>query len=180
MLNGIIYLKRSQDDFDSDHIIPTADNDDMTSLDEVTITNNGELTPTVFNIDALADNSNLSKLVKVEKVKVTKPSRFFLITTTAGEDIQLVDQMNVGGYDLNDYVDKTVDVAGVFTWNMMRWAIFPISIAESQSTGVEDIMATDIIDADVYTITGINLGKVDINSLPAGMYIKAGKKYMTR
>ena len=35
-------------------------------------------------------------------------------------------------------------------------------------------------DNDVYTITGINLGKVDMNTLPAGLYIKGGQKFMKR
>ena len=178
VLNGTIYLKRAQDDFDTDHIIPTADNDDNTSLDEVTITSNNDLIPTVIGIDALADNSNMSKLVKVENVIVTKPGRFFFITAADGEEIQLVDQMNVGGYDLNDFVDKAVTVTGVFTWNMMRWAIFPTSVTEAVNTGIEEITTRENADSDVYTITGINLGKVDINTLPNGLYIKGGQKYI--
>lgn len=180
VLNGVIYLKRGQDDFDEDHIIPTADNDVNTSLDEVTITSDAVLVPTVMSIDALADDSNMSKLVKVEDVTVTKPGRFFFINSANGVEIQLVDQMNVGGYDLNDYVDKTVDVTGVFTWNMMRWAIFPTSVTEQTPTAIKEISAGVNADSDVYTITGINLGEVHVNTLPAGMYIKGGQKFMKR
>ena len=180
VLNGVIYLVRAQDDFDTDHIIPTADPDTKTSLDEVTITNDNELNPTVMNINDLPDNANMSKLVKVQGVTITKPSRFFFITTDDGENIQLVDQMNVGGYDLDALVDKTVIVTGVFTWNMMRWAIFPTSVVEDTNTAVTTIMANETNDADVYTITGINLGKADINTLPAGLYIKDGKKYLVK
>ena len=180
VLNGVIYLVRAQDDFDPDHIIPTADPDTKTSLDEVTITSDNELNPTVMNINDLPDNANMSKLVKVQGVTITKPSRFYFITTDDGENIQLVDQMNVGGYDLDALVDKTVIVTGVFTWNMMRWAIFPTSVVEDTNTAVTTIMATDANDADVYTITGINLGKADINTLPAGLYIKDGKKYLVK
>ncbi len=180
VLNGVIYLVRAQDDFDTDHIIPTADPDAKTSLDEVTITSDNQLNPTVMNINDLPDNANMSKLVKVQGVTVTKPSRFFFITTDDGENIQLVDQMNVGGYDLDALVDKTVIVTGVFTWNMMRWAIFPTSVVEDTNTAVTTIMATEANDADVYTITGINLGKADINTLPAGLYIKDGKKYLVK
>ena len=180
VLNGVIYLVRAQDDFDTDHIIPTADPDAKTSLDEVTITSDNELNPTLMNINDLPDNANMSKLVKVQGVTVTKPSRFFFITTDDGENIQLVDQMNVGGYDLDALVDKTVIVTGVFTWNMMRWAIFPTSVVEDTNTAVTTIMATEANDADVYTITGINLGKADINTLPAGLYIKDGKKYLVK
>jgi hypothetical protein len=180
VLNGIIYLKRSQDDFDTDHIIPTADNDVNTSLDEVTITSNNTLTPTVMDIDALPNNDNMSMLVEVQDVTVTKSGRFFFITTSDGENIQLVDQMNVGTYDLEDFVDKDVNVTGVFTWNMMRWAIFPTSVVENTNTAVTTIMADEDIDGDVYTITGINLGKADIGTLPAGLYIKNGKKYLKK
>ena len=180
VLNGVIYLVRAQDDFDTDHIIPTADPDAKTSLDEVTITSDNQLNPTVMNINDLPDNANMSKLVKVQGVTVTKPSRFFFITTDDGENIQLVDQMNVGGYDLDALVDKTVIVTGVFTWNMMRWAIFPTSVVEDTNTAVTTIMATEANDANVYTITGINLGKADINTLPAGLYIKDGKKYLVK
>ncbi len=180
VLNGVIYLVRAQDDFDPDHIIPTADPDTKTSLDEVTITSDNQLNPTVMNINDLPDNANMSKLVKVQGVTITKPSRFHFITTDDGENIQLVDQMNVGGYDLDALVDKTVVVTGVFTWNMMRWAIFPTSVVEDTNTAVTTIMATDANDGDVYTITGINLGKADINTLPAGLYIKDGKKYLVK
>lgn len=180
VLNGVIYLVRAQDDFDPDHIIPTADPDTKTSLDEVTITSDNQLNPTVMNINDLPDNANMSKLVKVQGVTITKPNRFHFITTDDGENIQLVDQMNVGGYDLDALVDKTVVVTGVFTWNMMRWAIFPTSVVEDTNTAVTTIMATEANDADVYTITGINLGKADINTLPAGLYIKDGKKYLVK
>ena len=180
VLNGVIYLVRAQDDFDTDHIIPTADPDAKTSLDEVTITSDNELNLTVMNINDLPDNANMSKLVKVQSVTITKPSRFYFITTDNGENIQLVDQMNVGGYDLDALVDKAVIVTGVFTWNMMRWAIFPTSVVEDTNTAVTAIMATEANDADVYTITGINLGKADINTLPAGLYIKDGKKYLVK
>lgn len=180
VLNGVIYLVRAQDDFDPDHIIPTADPDTKTSLDEVTITSDNELNPTLMNINDLPDNANMSKLVKVKGVTITKPSRFYFITTDDGENIQLVDQMNVGGYDLDALVDKTVVVTGVFTWNMMRWAIFPTSVVEDTNTAVTTIMATEANDADLYTITGINLGKADINTLPAGLYIKDGKKYLVK
>ena len=180
VLNGVIYLVRAQDDFDPDHIIPTADPDTKTSLDEVTITSDNEINPTVMNINDLPDNANMSKLVKVQGVTITKPNRFHFITTDDGENIQLVDQMNVGGYDLDALVDKTVVVTGVFTWNMMRWAIFPTSVVEDTNTAVTAIMATEANDADVYTITGINLGKADINTLPVGLYIKDGKKYLVK
>ena len=86
--------------------------------------------------------------------------------------------MNVGGYDLNDFVDKAVTVTGVFTWNMMRWAIFPTSVTEAVNTGIEEITTRENTDSDVYTITGINLGKVDINTLPNGLYIKGGQKHI--
>ena len=180
ILNGVIYLKRGQDDFDADHIIPTAENDDKTSLEDVVITPNGTLVPTVVNINNLADDANMSKLVKVENVTITKPGRFYFITAADGENIQLVDQMNVGGYDLENFVDKTVDVTGVFTWNMMRWAIFPTSVVEHTSTGLTSVEANKADDADVFTITGINLGNIDLGSLPAGIYIKGGKKLMKR
>lgn len=179
VLNGFIYLKRAQDDFDADHIIPTAENDENTSLDDVTITPSDTLIPTVFAIDELPDNDNMSKLVRVEKVYITKPGRFYFITTSEGENIQLIDQMNVGGYDLEDFVDKRVNVTGVFTWNMMRWAIFPTSITANPS-GVDEIVAGQDAEADVYTITGINLGKADVSTLPAGLYIQGGKKIMKR
>jgi len=178
MLNGTICLKRGQDDFDTDHIIPTAENDAQTSLDEVTITQGHTLVPTVMDINDLADNSNMSKLVQVKNVTITKPGRFYFITAANGENIQLVDQMNVGGYDLETLVNKTVNVTGVFTWNMMRWAIFPTTVTESHNTGINDLTADMDADADVYTITGINLGKPDMSTLPAGLYIKGGKKLM--
>ena len=79
----------------------------------------------------------MSKLVRVENVTVTKPGRFFFITASDGENIQLIDQMNIGGYNLDDFVDKTVNVTGVFTWNMTRWAIFPTSVEDATSVTFE-------------------------------------------
>ncbi len=160
VLNGTIYFVRAQDDFDEDHIIPTADNDVKTSLDEVTIISNNTLIPTIINIDDLADNANMSKLVRVENVTVTKPGRFFFITTSDGENIQLIDQMNIGGYDLNDFVDKTVNVTGVFTWNMTRWAIFPTSVEEVTDVTFErgDVdHSGDVTIADVTALIDILL-----------------------
>lgn len=180
ILNGTICLKRGCDDFDDEHIIPTADNDDNTSLDEVTVTSDNTLVPTTFTVDDVADDANFSCLVKVENVTVTKPSRFYFITTSDGENIQLIDQMNVGGYDLEEFVDKAVDVTGVFTWNMTRYAIFPTEVVEAAVTAVSDVKAANESEACVYTITGINLGKVDVNALPTGIYIKAGKKFIVR
>ena len=180
VLNGVIYLTRDQDDFDEDHIIPCAASDALTSLDEVTVTSDNTLVPTVMAIDALPSNDNFSRLVKVENVTVTKPSRFYFITTSDGENIQLIDQMNVGGYDLESLIDKAVDVTGVFTWNMTRFAIFPTEVVETEATGVAQVKVADQADGNVYTITGINLGKVDLNTLPAGLYIRDGKKHLVR
>ena len=180
VLNGVIYLKRGQDDFDENHIIPTAEGDVLTSLDEVTITPNAALVPTVMDIDNLAINENMSKLVQVQNVTITKPGRFYLITAADGESIQLVDQMNVGTYDLDNYVDQTVTVTGVFTWNMMRWAIFPTSIEDGVNTGITTIASDKATLGDVFTITGINLGNADMNTLPAGIYIQGGKKFIKR
>lgn len=180
VLNGVICLTRDQDDFDADHIIPCAASDVLTSLDEVTVTSDNTLVPTIMAIDALPSNDNFSRLVKVENVTVTKPSRFYFITTSDGENIQLIDQMNVGGYDLESFVGKTVDVTGVFTWNMTRFAIFPTEVVETEATAVAHVKAAGQTDGNVYTITGINLGKVDLSTLPAGLYIRDGKKHLVR
>lgn len=180
ILNGTICLKRDHDDFDEDHIIPCAAGDALTSLDDVTITSDNTLVPTTMTVDGVADDANFSRLVKVENVTITKPSRFYFITTSDGENIQLVDQMNVGGYDLEEFVGKTVNVTGVLTWNMTRYAIFPTEVVEPQPTAVTTVNAASDAEADVYTISGINLGKVSLNSLPAGIYIQAGKKHLVR
>ena len=180
VLNGVICLTRDQDDFDADHIIPCAASDALTSLDEVTVTSDNTLIPTIMAIDALPSNDNFSRLVKVENVTVTKPSRFYFITTSDGENIQLIDQMNVGGYDLESFVGKTVDVTGVFTWNMTRFAIFPTEVVETEATAVAHVKAAGQTDGNVYTIAGINLGKVDLSPLPACLYIRDGKKHLVR
>ena len=139
VLNGVICLTRDQDDFDQDHIIPCAASDALTSLDEVTVTSDNQLQPTVMSVDEVASNDNFSRLVKVENVTVTKPGRFYFITTSDGENIQLVDQMNVGDYDLDSFVDKAVDVTGVLTWNMTRYAIFPTQVVLAEAEHPVDI-----------------------------------------
>ena len=180
VLNGVICLTRDQDDFDQDHIIPCAASDALTSLDEVTITSDNQLQPTVMSVDEVASNDNFSRLVKVENVTVTKPGRFYFITTSDGENIQLVDQMNVGDYDLDSFVDKAVDVTGVLTWNMTRYAIFPTQVVLAEATAIERVEAAAVTDGNVYTITGICLGRVDLSTLPAGLYIRDGRKHVVR
>ena len=180
VLNGVICLTRDQDDFDQDHIIPCAASDALTSLDEVTVTSDNQLQPTVMSVDEVASNDNFSRLVKVENVTVTKPGRFYFITTSDGENIQLVDQMNVGDYDLDSFVDKAVDVTGVLTWNMTRYAIFPTQVVLAEATAIEQVEAAAVTDGNVYTITGICLGRVDISTLPAGLYIRDGRKHVVR
>lgn len=180
VLNGVICLTRDQDDFDQDHIIPCAASDALTSLDEVTVTSDNQLQPTVMSVDEVASNDNFSRLVKVENVTVTKPGRFYFITTSDGENIQLVDQMNVGDYDLDSFVDKAVDVTGVLTWNMTRYAIFPTQVVLAEATAIEQVEAAAVTDGNVYTITGICLGRVDLSTLPAGLYIRDGRKHVVR
>lgn len=180
VLNGVICLTRDQDDFDQDHIIPCAASDALTSLDEVTVTSDNQLQPTVMSVDEVASNDNFSRLVKVENVTVTKPGRFYFITTSDGENIQLVDQMNVGDYDLDSFVDKAVDVTGVLTWNMTRYAIFPTQVVLAEATAIERVEAAAVTDGNVYTITGICLGRVDLSTLPAGLYIRDGRKHVVR
>lgn len=180
VLNGVICLTRDQDDFDQDHIIPCAASDALTSLDEVTVTSDNQLQPTVMSVDEVASNDNFSRLVKVENVTVTKPGRFYFITTGDGENIQLVDQMNVGDYDLDSFVDKAVDVTGVLTWNMTRYAIFPTQVTLAEATAIERVEAAAETDGNVYTITGICLGRVDLSTLPAGLYIRDGRKHVVR
>ncbi len=180
VLNGVICLTRDQDDFDQDHIIPCAASDALTSLDEVTVTSDNQLQPTVMSVDEVASNDNFSRLVKVENVTVTKPGRFYFITTSDGENIQLVDQMNVEDYDLDSFVDKAVDVTGVLTWNMTRYAIFPTQVVLAEVTAIERVEAAAVTDGNVYTITGICLGRVDLSTLPAGLYIRDGRKHVVR
>ena len=180
VLNGVICLTRDQDDFDQDHIIPCAASDALTSLDEVTVTSDNQLQPTVMSVDEVASNDNFSRLVKVENVTVTKPGRFYFITTSDGENIQLVDQMNVGDYDLDSFVDKAVDITGVLTWNMTRYAIFPTQVVLAEATAIEQVEAAAVTDGNVYTITGICLGHVDLSTLPAGLYIRDGRKHVVR
>ena len=77
-------------------------------------------------------------------------------------------------------VDKQLtSVAGIYTWDGSRPAIYVTEVVD-QATGITDVQAQPATNGDVYTVTGICLGKVDLSTLPAGLYIRDGKKHLVR
>lgn len=59
-----------------------------------------------------------------------------------------------------------------------------ITVALHQSSGVESVVAAEVANRDVYTLTGIllisNASDAQLNALPAGIYVVGGKKLVIR
>ncbi len=70
-------------------------------------------------------------------------------------------------------------VTGIYTWDGSKPAIYVTEVVD-EATAITDVQAQPATDGNVYTITGINLGKVDLSTLPAGLYIRDGKKHLIR
>lgn len=72
-------------------------------------------------------------------------------------------QLKLDGGDAS----KTLYVDNIYYW-------------KTDITGVTDITAAKAADGNVYTLTGICLGKAAISDLPAGIYIYGGKKILVK
>ncbi|MCQ2199494.1 MAG: calycin-like domain-containing protein [Paludibacteraceae bacterium] len=56
-----------------------------------------------------------------------------------------------------------------------------VSFGYENATGLEIVVSEDENDGDVYSASGMYIGKnTDLNSLPNGLYIKNGRKYLIR
>lgn len=72
-----------------------------------------------------------------------------------------------------DYVEPDED--GVFTFAVN--ADTQVAVEKNTQTGIENIEAGALRSQDVYNLQGV---KVDGNNLPAGIYIRGGKKFIVK
>ena len=132
--------------------------------------------PTVMTLAQLVDDANFSRLVKLENVTLTKPGRFAVLDV----DGYLVNVKDMFFLGIDIPVDEPVkSITGIYTWDGSRPAIYVTEIVD-QATGITDVQAQPATNGDVYTVTGICLGKVDLSTLPAGLYIRDGRKLLVR
>lgn len=188
IINGYIYVKRDQfyydDDPDDDvpgRERPQATADELTDAETFMVTHDNQLTPTTFTEATLLNDENISKLIRIENVPVTKTGRFYFASIN-GEDVQVADDLFYlpQGATIPENGEH-VNVSGIFTWNGLRYKIMLTDIEPTTVTAISDISTKkDDANSPVFTITGINLGNTDLQSLPAGIYIKGGKKIIIR
>ena len=145
------------------------------------VTHDNQLTPTTFTEVTLLNDDNISKLIRIENVPVTKTGRFYFATIN-GEDVQVADDLFYLPQGTSIPANgERVNVTGTYTRNDLRYKIMLTDIEPTIVTAISDISTKkDDANSPVFTITGINLGNADLQSLPAGIYIKGGKKIIVR
>ena len=183
VLNGSVVLKRSQMLIFDEQVEaeepgrekPEAAADALTTADEVTATA-GTPTATVLTPSQLVSDDNFSRLVRVENVTLTKPGRFAVLDVD-GYQVNVKDMFFLGIDIPTDRPLKSVTV--IYTWDGAKPAIYVTAIDDT-ATAISQVQADAATDGDVYTITGICLGRVDLSTLPAGLYIQGGRKLWVR
>lgn len=182
ILNGYIYVKRGQfyyDDDPSDDVPrrerPQATNDVLTSADTYTMTRGNELQPTEFTMLELLNDANFSKLISLRNVSITKNGRFY-VAEADGEQVRVNDML---GYLPLDFVmpenGEKCDITGIFSWNGLVYQIYLTSVKINTAiTSVE--VDPSVKESPVYNLMGREMR----GTLPAGIYIQNGRKFIVR
>lgn len=182
ILNGYIYVKRGQfyydDDPDDDQPgreRPQATNDAMTSADTFTKTSGNELQPTVFTMTELLNDANFSKLVALNSVAVGLQGRFY-VAEAEGEQVRINDMLGYlpQGTSIPEN-GELCNITGIFSWNGMAYQIYLTSIEATTAINDVNIDHNDD-DAPVFDL----MGRTVSGTLPAGIYIKNGRKFIIR
>lgn len=183
-LNGYIYVARGYEDIYDDSVEGEGPDGELvkamkcedTTADELQVEH--DVTMAAATLDAaMLDFNNLSRLVKVENILVEKPSRFYLVTI-GEKQVRLQDYFFLG---LTIPENETVASAtGVLAWDGVRYNIYLTDIQTDISAITELDANKAAADDNVYTITGICLGKVSLSNVPAGIYIKNGHKVIVK
>lgn len=182
ILNGYIYVKRGQfyyDDDPSDDVPgrerPQATNDVLTSADTYTMTRGNELQPTEFTMPELLNDANFSKLISLRNVSITKNGRFY-VAEADGEQVRVNDML---GYLPLDFVmpenGEKCDITGIFSWNGLAYQIY-LTIVKI-NTAITSLEVDPIVkESPVYNLMGREMR----GTLPAGIYIQNGRKFIVR
>lgn len=182
ILNGYIYVKRGQfyyDDDPSDDVPgrerPQATNDVLTSADTYTMTRGNELQPTEFTMPELLNDANFSKLISLRNVSITKNGRFY-VAEADGEQVRVNDML---GYLPLDFVmpenGEKCDITGIFSWNGLVYQIYLTSVKINTAITSVDV-DTIVKESPVYNLMGREMR----GTLPAGIYIQNGRKFIVR
>ena len=182
ILNGYIYVKRGQFYFDEDpnddvagRERPQATNDALTSADTYTKTSGNELQPTLFTMEELLNDANFSKLVALNNVAISKNGRFY-VAEADGLQVRINDML--GYLPLGVEIPENGEVrniTGIFSWNGLAYQIYLTSIETPAAVTNIDVDNSDN-EAPVYDI----MGRPVHGTLPAGIYIKNGHKFIVR
>ena len=182
ILNGYIYVKRGQfyyDDDPSDDVPgrerPQATNDVLTSADTYTMTRGNELQPTEFTMPELLNDVNFSKFISLRNVSITKNGRFY-VAEADGEQVRVNDML---GYLPLDFVmpenGEKCDITGIFSWNGLAYQIYLTSV--KINTAITSLEVDPIVkESPVYNLMGREMR----GTLPAGIYIQNGRKFIVR
>ncbi len=184
ILNGYIYVKRGQFYYDDDpeddvpgRERPQAATDALTSAETFTKTSDNELQPTLFTMSELLNDANFSRLVALNNVTITKSGRFY-VAQADDEQVRVNDML---GYLPQDFVmpenGETCNIAGIFSWNGLAYQIYLTSV-EVRPTAIStvNVDTTRENDGDVYNLMGRKMQ----GTLPAGIYIQGGRKFIVR
>lgn len=182
ILNGYIYVKRGQfyyDDDPSDDVPgrerPQATNDVLTSADTYTMTRDNELQPTEFTMPELLNDANFSKFISLRNVSITKNGRFY-VAEADGEQVRVNDML---GYLPLDFVmpenGEKCDITGIFSWNGLAYQIYLTSV--KINTAITSLEVDPIVkESPVYNLMGREMR----GTLPAGIYIQNGRKFIVQ
>ena len=182
ILNGYIYVKRGQFYFDEDpdddvagRERPQATNDALTSADTYTKTSGNELQPTLFTMEELLNDVNFSKLVALNNVAISKNGRFY-VAEADGLQVRINDMLGYLplGVEIPEN-GETCNITGIFSWNGLVYQIYLTSIETATAVTNIDVDNSDN-EAPVYDI----MGRPMHGTLPAGIYIKNGRKFIVR
>ncbi len=182
ILNGYIYVKRGQFFYDEDpdddvpgRERPQATNDALTSADTYTKTSGNELQPTLFTMSELLNDANFSKLVALNNVAIGLNGRFY-VAESEGLTVRVNDNLGYlpQGYELPEN-GEVRNITGIFSWNGIAYQIYLTSV--EIPTGVTTINVNDSDNnAPVFDLYGRQMQ----GTLPAGIYIKNGRKFIVR
>ena len=180
ILNGYIYVKRGQFYFDEDpdddvagRERPQATNDALTSADTFTKTSGNELQPTLFTMGELLNDVNFSKLVALNNVAISKDGRFY-VAEADGLQVRVNDMLGYLplGFEIPEN-GEICNITGIFSWNGLAYQIYLTSVDLPTAVTNLQIDKSDN-DGPVFDING----RLMHGTLPAGVYIKNGRKFI--
>ena len=145
------------------------------NADTYTKTSGNELQPTLFTMEELLNDANFSKLVALNNVAISKNGRFY-VAEADGLQVRVNDMLGYLplGVEIPEN-GETCNITGIFSWNGLVYQIYLTSIETATAVTNIDVDNSDK-EAPVYDI----MGRPMHGTLPAGIYIKNGRKFIVR